>query len=460
MRVESGGSALAVVLLVGCGAVTPPVAWLGRSPDGEHHVSVIEDVEGQHLIVDERELGVWQAIGLTHLAWSERGVVVPVRSADGWHVWQAGALGPVHEAVGELHVREHDVVYAALDDRGWRVVVNGEVGRAYESLGGGTILVEHGHVAYVARDAGRAYAVVDGARGPAFRHVDRLHFAGKGERALYVGYEGEGARIVVDHEPGDLLDEVLELVAAPLEPRWAALVERGGRARLVHDGREVEVLRGARALRMSGDGEHLAWVTPREGGVRVWRDGRRGRDHLEVSELAFVPTTDALVYVAHASDGARAVHGERVGPRFDAIELVTSAAGHWGYVGHRQAGSAVVRDGELLFRGEWCGGLSLAASGEGWAFVTRRGGRRHVLTPRGRTEVPRPMVDTLELDGRGSHWALAVADSERRRLRILVDGEDVAALSVDELAAQVALGRDGAEAARALVRVELVRAAR
>ncbi len=450
----------ALLLLWGCGASGPLVAWHGRSPDGLHRVAVVEGDGVQRLIVDGRELGEWEAIGFDHVIWAQSGIAAPVKEDGAWHVFESGTLGPPYEAVGELSATPAGVVYAARDGAGWHVVVDGEPGPPFRSLRAGSLVVRRGRIAYVARGARGEHAVVDGRVGPRHRRVERLSFAGKGERAVYVAYDEDGARIVVDLTPGDIAEAVHELAVSPRVPRWAAIVERNGRLYLDHDGSRAEIPRGARELALSTDGAHVAWVVPSGEGVNVWRDGEPGARHVDIRHLTFVPGGDELLYVAEAVDGHRLVHDSGSSARFDRIEPpVVSASGHWAYVGHRNAGSVLVVDGEVRFRGEWSSSPVLGTTGDGWAAVTRHGARRHVVTARGTTEIQRPFVDTLVVDAEGAHWAIVVA-APSRQLRVVVDGRDVAALEVDEIAAQVTIGRDGLSATRDIVRSELVRATR
>jgi len=396
-----------------------------------------------------------------HVEWLASGVVAPVKTRRGWHVFEAGTLGQPFAAVGELQITELGVVYAARDRMGWHVVIDGERGPSFRSIRAASIVVAFGRVLYVGKSDRGDHAVVDGRVGPGFRRVERLRLVGKGEHALYVAYDPDGASIVVDGTPGPIADAVHELAVSSRQPRWAAILERGGRLVLSRDGSETELPRGARGLVISTDGAHIAWVQPSAEGAVVWRDSEPGPAHVDVDHLAFVPGCDELLYVARTADGYRVVHDTLTSARFDTIEPpVTSPSGHWGFVARRGAGSLVVVDGEVRFRGEWSSAPVLAADGEGWAFVTRRGGRRFVMTPDGATEVARPFVDTLVLDAAGAHWAIAVADRRARELRVVVDGSAVAALTLDELAADVILGRDGSAAARALVASELARATR
>ena len=451
-------SVLALVL-AGC---APVVAWHGRSPDAAHRVRVIDEGDRQRLEVDERTLGEWDAVGLGHLAWTTRGVVVPVREGESWRVYQAGSLGPVHDAIGALETAGDRVVYVALEPDGWRVVVDGEPGPRFDSIRARSIVLAPDRVAYVARDASGEHAVIDDVVGPAYEHVEGLGFAGKGRLSAYAAYDADGARLVIDGAPGPRFGDVLELVLAPEEPRWAAIVESGNRLLVLHDGSSLGAHEGARELVTSADGARVAWLSAPSGSepTRLFVDGHPIEATGRLEQVRFVPRTNALLHVESSPPGARVVCEGRAGPRFDEVDpLVVSDAGHWGYTAHRRgAGSAVVIDGAPRFRGEWAGHLALAWRGARWAFVGKHADRRFVVTPDGRVEVPRPFVDTLVVDAEARHWAIAVAEREARRLRVIVDGEDVAPLDLDEVAAELARGRDPAEATRAIVLSELRRA--
>ncbi|MCB9597702.1 MAG: hypothetical protein H6719_33605 [Sandaracinaceae bacterium] len=451
---------LGLLFLAGCGAAALEPVWMGRSPDGAARVRVLPAERGERLVLDDREVGVFAAVAVQHLRWSDGAVVVPVQTELGWHVLVGTTLGPAHDAVAEVRVVEGGVAYAALGDEGWRVIAPGFDGPAHESILAGSLRVERGRVAYVTREGGAVFAVVDGQRGPPFRYVDRLELVGKGLSVLYVGYDDDGARVVVDGVPGPTLDAVHEVAVATLSARWAAIVERGGRLELLRDGVPTTLERGASGLVTSADGARVAWTEPAGRRVDVRVDGARVGRYGEVRELGFVPTSLAPIFVATDERGERVVHAGRAGPRFDAVDgPVVNAAGHWAYVGRRRVGSAVVVDGRPVFRGEWADAPSLATGSARWACVVRQAGRRYVLTPDGRTPIAQPFVDTLVLDPVGAHWAIAVADRETRALSVLVDGAPAADLAMDELATQLGAGADGFEAARAIVASELARAA-
>lgn len=416
-----------LVLVAACGGAP---RWTARSPDGAHEATVIEDERGATLRIDEEAHGPFDAVAFDDWRWTSAGPVVPVRTARGWHVWRAGELGPAHRAVGEL--ADGGRRYAALEDDGWHLVTRGERGPAHESIVAGSVVTSEGHVAYVARDADGTRVVLDGQRGDAHRHVDRLGFAGKRGLLVYVAYDDAGATLVAGERSLGPYPTVFELVRASQRARWAAIVEEEGQLVLLRDGAPSPLPSRARALALSDDGARVGWLAPQGDAMAVWVDGSRRATATAIGELRFVPRTQAPLWTSYAS-GWRVVHDGRAGPRFDEVELVTHPGGRWGYVGRRQAGAAVVVDGEPVFRGEWAAAPELAS--QGWACVIRSAGARYVLTPRGRARIPRPFVDTLVLAASGAHWAIAVADEERHVFRVFVDGEDVAPFSVEALAA-------------------------
>lgn len=445
------------LLLAGCG---PTVLWHGRSPDRTQRAVVIDDGREQRVVVDGEARRGWEAVGFTHLRWTSRGPVYPALANGRWHLVHGTERGPGYEDLGEILVEGDRVAYAGRDARGWRVVVDGEVGPPFASLRAGSVRFapEGRRVSYVGRDGEGEHAVVDGVPGPGYERIDRLTFGAKGALVAYVGEQADGVELVVDGRVVARGDEVLELALARDEPRWAALVVVGRAYVLVRDGDAEEVPYGTSELTIAPDGARLAWITPAGPRVDVWVDGERVGTHREVDRLRFVGRTGALVYVAHEESGQRVVSGRRAGPLVTAVEaLVVSDAGHFGYVARVDGGRQVFIDGELRQRAEWAGALALAEHGDRWAFVVRRSGRRFVVTPDGRHPVARPFVDTLVLDETGAHWGIAMAEPDTRRVLVVVDGSVVAPLDVDEVTAALMQGRDLTSVVRSIVAGELAR---
>lgn len=403
------------------------------------------------------------AVGLAQLRWTSRGVAYPARVGDRWRVITNGEAGPEHEAIGEVVTAGDRVAYAALDRDRWRVFVDGEPGPAVQSLRRGTLrfLRDGRRFVYVGRSAGGEHAVIDGEVGPAFDQIDMLAVGGKGALVAYVGWSEERASLVIEGSVRAIYEDVLALELASSEPRFAALVMHERALAVVHDGAIVARPADAERVAISAEGAHVAWVARAGEREAIWIDGRHAGEHEAIEEVRFVPRTGALVYIARDGERSCVVHEGEAGPRAAAIDaLVTSEAGHWGYVARRGSGRFVVIDGALRFRGEWAGALALAEQTDRWAFVTRRAGRRYVETPDGHVEIGRPFVDTLVLDPDGTRWAIAIADRRARRVEVAIDGRAFAPIDMDEVGAAITQGREPVEAVRAIVAGELARAAR
>jgi len=448
---------LTLALATGCG---PLVVWHGRSPDRAHRAVIVDEGGRQRLVVDGEASEPYEAVGFTHLSWTARGAVVPVRTGGLWRMMSHGDLGPAYDAIGEIVTAGDRVAYAAQDRAGWRVVDRGVPGPVFESLRAGSLAIDGERLLYVARSAGGEHVVIDGEVGPAYERIGALGTGAKGTLTGYVGVHGAGADVIVDGRVVMRAGDVRELVLAKGEPRWAAIVEGDGERSVVHGARTFPS-RTAEQLVLSDDGTRVAWIALAPGAAEVWLDGARVGSHLGVERMRFVPRTGALIYVAREAEGVRVVHDGARGPRLRTVEsLVVSQAGHVGYVGTRGVGSVVVIDGALRYRGEWAGGLVLAERSEGFAFLVRDAGRRFVVTSERRVELARPFVDTLVLAPDGARWAVAVADPRTRRLDVVVDGVAVAPLDVDEVSAARLAGGDPVEVVRAIVRGELTRAIR
>lgn len=441
--------ALLALVLAGC---APTLVWHGRGPERRHELRVEEDGEGQRVLLDGEALARGEAVGLAALGWTDAGdPVYALRREGRWHVGVGAALGPGHEAVGAPVIAGRRVVYPALDGDVWRVIDGGEAGPPFASLLAGAITLapEGRRLAYVGRDRAGAHAVIDGRVGPAWDDVLGLRFGAKGALVVHAGFDERGAALIVEGEVALRVHDVRELSVADDAPAWAAIVDTSDGRQVVRGVERRIVARHpverADGLALAPDGGAVGWRD--EAGV--WVDGARVSPCARADGLAL--PGGRPVFRCHAEGGVR-VHAPGPGPRFDAVDGPFIAGRRYAYVGHRRgAGSAVVIDGALVFRGEWAGALQLTPTGH--AFLVRRGSRRFVVTDGGEAEVPRPFVDTLVYEG--GRWAVAVADREARALRVLVDGEEVAELDPSELASALARGVEPAEAARAVVEGEL-----
>ncbi|MCC6876938.1 MAG: hypothetical protein IT378_21715 [Sandaracinaceae bacterium] len=448
---------LLAVALAGCG---PVLVWHGRSPDRAREARLLEEGGAQRVVVDRSPHPAFDAVAISQLRWAGRAVVYPARSQDRWHLVADGVAGPAFEGLGEVVTHGDRVAYVARDGEGWRVVAGGEPGPVFQSIRRSSLrfVGDAARLLYVGRDERGEHVVIDGEAGEAFDQIEHLRVGAKGTMIAYVGWARDGASVVVEREVRARYDEVLALEVADHEPRWAALVTRRGAGAVVHDANVIAERPGLMDVRIAAEGTHVAFTAADGGQEALFVDGREVARHRAIEEMLFVPCIGALVYVARDADGVRVVHDGVRGPRVTRVaSLVASPAGHFGYVAEHGAGRLVMIDGALRFRGEWAGALVLAERGDRYAFVTRHGARRFVVTPDRSSPIGRPFVDTLVLDPEGAHWAIAIADRRTRRVEVWVDGAAVAPLDLSEVAAGVTQERDPVEVVRTIVAGELAR---
>lgn len=403
------------------------------------------DGERLRLVVDDAAPRAFDEIALDRLAWTARGVLVPVAHDGRWWMLDGSAEQGPFDAVGAVRVAGMHHAFAARLDGSWRVHTDTHVEPPFDAIEGAFLLDgEYGSVAYeVVRGASHAM-VHDGSLGPPCTSIALATLGAKGAMLAYVD-DGERDRLLVDHAPVLTPEAVLELVVADEAARWAALVAEGDATLLVRDGTELARRPLLTHLRLSADGGHVACLAPAADGlsIEVLLDGSVVAQHRRVdgARLAFA-ADGRLVFVFEDSQGVRLDVAGHDTEHFDEIDGPAIAGARVGWVGRRGGQSAVFVEGETIATEEWAGALQLAERGEGWAYVARRGDARAVVTPRGRWPVPRLFVDTLVLDGEGRHWGALVPDVSAHRLEVWVDGAPRVVLDERELATAILLDAD------------------
>jgi hypothetical protein len=201
-------------------------------------------------------------------------------------------LARVRELAVDRTVRHWAVV--AGSPEGWRLVVDGHEGEAFEQIDR-VVWGPYGHsVAYAARRDGAWHVVTDGRLGAPYAEVEEPVFAANGSRVGYIGRDEGRSVVAID-------DRVLWESPAP-----------------------------ATALALSDDGAHVAWVY-RDGVTSVIAvDGERYRFDMTVERtLRF--THDGKHWAALAGSLADrrlfVVVDGHVRLPFDAEELFGSPAG-------------------------------------------------------------------------------------------------------------------------------------
>lgn len=451
-----------LLALAGC---APTVLWHGRSADRRVRVEVVERAGRQRVVAGDVEHPRFLAVGFQRLVVSRDGrrVAYPALTAEGWRAVVDGAAGPAYEGVGDVALSDDGahVAYAALRAGRWRVVADGREGPAFASVAEGSLRYEGARLAYVARDGGGAAVVVDGAAGPRADAVRWLRFGDKGARVAYVARSGDEERAVVDGRAGPPYRRIAGLAVAARGTSVLYAGTREGGADLVRDGAVVASTEGEFAeLRLSDDGAHAAWMQVDDRAVRVVVDGRTVGTHTDVEGGTFALQRGGhVVYVALEGGGRRVFRDGSGGPVFDAVtEAVALPGGRWGYVGRRGDAREVWADGRRARRERaWVGGLALSEEGSRYAYFTLRGAVPVVADDTGRVRsVGVALTDSLAFDRAGRRWGCLAGAVEARRVELVFEGGGRRAFDWDEVGAMLARGGViDAETARRIVRAEL-----
>jgi len=207
-------------------------------------------------------------------------------------------------------------------------------------------------------------------------------------------------------------------VATP-PPRPVAFAGKSARLAVIPPGHEV----GETVF--SADGQHVAYVTSKDGGAWAWLDGKQGLPFESVRGLAFRAGHATLAYVGRRGVKENLVVDEREGTRYTAVGTVRFAA-----------------EGAVVYS---------ARRGEAWVLVS--GGRER---PVATTEDPAPM---LSPDGRRVVFGEQASDAGPAGLRACsldltactagAPHDGVTRLTLDPWGVRLAYvaGRDGQELA-------------
>jgi Tol biopolymer transport system component len=250
-----------------------------------------------------------------HLAWI-------VETLGGQRLWYDGVVQPVtYDAIGRLRFSPDGsrLAFAAMKDKRWFVVVDGEPGPDYDFIQDGPIFSPDGsRVAYLAEKNNKWLTVVDGSPGPEYDEGSigvfdagrRVIFSPDNRRFAYVADEGGRECTVVDGQPGPMHEWVglLSIAFSPDGQHVTYEAEDNNKRLTILDGRPWPTSSSVKpeAPVFSPDGKRIAYVAVKGGKEHAVVDGQYGLgyDHVQVHDLkyfrfstAFSPDSRHLAYL-------------------------------------------------------------------------------------------------------------------------------------------------------------------
>lgn len=444
--------ALGLMAALCLAACRPSVVWYGRSPDRRHRVEVIEQGSSQSVRLDGQAGKPYRGVGIEALAWSpdSRRLAFAAERDDGWTVVLDGRELGVWDGMGEIvwSPDSRQIAYSAQRGDTWRVVRDGREHPVFDALRPGTLRYSPRgrRLAYIGERGGAQMAVIDGVVGPPCDGIAQLTFSADDAAVAYVARFGERASLVYEG-PGAAAarstltryDAILEVALAPRGGRAAFVAVRGGQAIAVVDGIEQPPGDAVTSLTWSPDGRRVAWIARRGQAERAVVDGDARKDLGPVREgsLAFSPDGAHDVVVVRQPGGWAVVFDGEPGQLYDDVTnpVFAPVGGRWAYVARRGSTSVVVVDGRESVPYAWAGDLIFGPGGEGPAYLARRGAHTLVAHGHRRTALDGPVVGTLVYSADGRRWACLVAVAAVRRLYVAVDGVPRRAIDFDEIVA-------------------------
>lgn len=400
---------LAIVLSTGC---MPLVLWHGRSLDRRVAVEVEQRLGSQRVVIEGQPGERYLSVGFEELVISPDGqrVAYPARIGRQW-------VMVVQSRNGEQRSRPWDglaettwsgdgrhLVYAAQRRDRWQVVLDGEVGRAWDRL-----------------------------------QSDSLTLSNDGARLLYVAIQRDEAYLVIDGRVLGPYDEISEVIVSS-DGAHTGFIAREGEEQIVSiDERSIgSPSTSASSLMFNGDGSSWAYIDRRgDDESCVVRDGRDGPplSAIVADSLSFSPGGRHLAYVGRAHGSFVVVYDDKTGPAFDEVEGPVFGSGdeQWGYLGRWGGMTRVVINGRQVRKERWAGGLQLSPTDDEFVYVAEREEQTVIVHPSGVASFDVVVVDSLAFSPDGRHWACLVGDASTREAFVTIDGVRRRPFDLDEL---------------------------
>jgi hypothetical protein len=392
--------AASVIALAAC---APRAVWRGTDPERYVRAQVMAADGKQWLRIGKEDGPRFDGVGSDDIVFNTDGsrVAYPALRAGKWAMVVDGVEHGPWDGLAEPRFSRDAKHFAFLaeDPAGWRAVVDGVAGPAFETIQPGTLRFSPAgaHVAYVARLGPCAHVVANGVVGDCYERVRSLRVTNSG-LPLALVQEGPRSRLISGAENGVAYDEIGEWIVTEEGGRTAYAARDGDQWRVVVDGLESARCAAVRDLRFGDRGRRVAWVCGDGAAVRVVIDRLPGRAFRHVSAPSLAPDGPSFVYAGYDERGAWVVTqgGER-GP------------------------FAAVQD------------LQISKDGSAVAFVARSGGQLRVVHREREIRLDLVLDDTLVLSDDGQHWAVLTGERRSRRFFFCIDGERAGSVEAAEI---------------------------
>lgn len=221
--VVAEGDAFRVVVDGEPGPLYQAVGALRFDPEGNRLAYVARRDDQEYLVIGEKLFGpVWSLADFTLGPGGRLGMLV--RGAQGWRAVVDGNESEIFQNIDTIHFSPAGrYAYSVQSDSLWCVILDGERGPGYTSVG--EILFARELPVYSARLGNEAFVVADGLRGPALKWVGQLAISPDGSRFAYLGQRWGGTVSVFHYSSVSSVPRAVDgtLVLSDDGRRWACL---------------------------------------------------------------------------------------------------------------------------------------------------------------------------------------------------------------------------------------------